>query len=712
MTMDKLFNPKSVAVIGASSKKGKVGYSVINNLIKDGYKGKIYPINPKSDEILNHKAYKSVKDVPDGIDLAVIIIPGKYVAGALRECGEKQIKYVIVISAGFKEVGHEGAMMEDELVKICKEYGIKMLGPNCLGLTSVTKDSVLNATFASRAPLKGSIAFASQSGAMLTSILDWSITEGIGFSKFISLGNKAVLNETDVLEALADDPDTRVILFYLESIVEGERFLKVAKKVTRKKPVVILKSGTSTAGAKAAASHTGALAGGDIAYEKAFAQTGVLRAKTMEELFGYALALSTQPIPEGKNVAIITNAGGPGIVCTDAVEHSGLKIASFDKGTIEKLKEGLPAEAAVLNPVDVIGDAGADRYELALKYCLNDANVHMAIVLMSPQAQTQFSETAEVMINFKNQFGDRKPLVAALMGGESVRESTSHLMQVGIPTYPFPESAVQALRGLTLFNDYRKKMLVDEKSPIFKEIKKKRVKEIFNKVKEDGRLVLLEPESIQVAEAYGIPVPLTRLANTPEQAVKLANEIGYPVVMKIASPNILHKSDIGGVKVGIKTDDEVRNWFRNIIRNAVVAVPDAKIYGVEVQQMSQIPNHKEIIIGMNRDPQFGALLMCGFGGIYVNFLQDVAFRLNMNGITKTEALEMVAETKVYSLLKGARGEAPSDIDSLIDAICRIGKLCADFKNEINELDINPIFVFERGKEPGCLALDVKITLNV
>ncbi len=710
MSMEKLFNPESVAVIGASSTKGKVGYSVLNNIKKDGYKGKIYPINPKADEILGFKAYKSVKDVPDPIDLAVMVIPGKFVAGALKECGEKKVPYVIVISAGFKEVGHEGMEMENELIRICEEYNIKMLGPNCLGLTSNSKDSCLNATFASKAPKKGSIAFASQSGAMLTSILDWSLKEEIGFSHFISLGNKAVLNETDVLEALMDDPETKVILFYLESIVEGERFLKVAKNVTKKKPVVILKSGTSSAGAKAAASHTGALAGGDIGFKMAFKQTGVLRAITMEELFGYALALSTQPVPKGKNVAIITNAGGPGIICTDAVEHAGLKIASFQPETIENLRKGLPAEAAVLNPIDVIGDARADRYEHSLKYALADEHVDMAIVLMSPQAQTQFEETAEVMLNFKKEFGDKKPLVASLMGGESVKASTSDLIKAGIPTYPFPEAAVQSLKGLALFNEYRQKMLKEEKPPKFK-VNKKKVEEIFKKVREDGRLVLLEPESLQVAGAYGIPVPKTTLATTPEEAVVQAKEIGYPVVMKIASPDILHKSDIGGVKVGVKSDEEVVTWFKTILRNAIVAVPHAKIYGVEVQQMSTIPNHKEIIIGVNRDPQFGPLIMCGFGGIYVNFLQDVSFRLNMDGINQDEALDMVAETKVYSLLKGARGEPPSSIESLVDAICRIGKLCADF-GKINELDINPIFIFEKGMNPGCMALDVKITLNL
>ncbi|MHA1379344.1 MAG: acetate--CoA ligase alpha subunit [Candidatus Helarchaeota archaeon] len=704
--MEKFFNPKSVAIIGASANPEKVGYAVLNNIIKGGFNGKIYPINPKATEILGVKAYTSVKNVPNSIDLAVIIVPARFVPQVMEECGEKNITAVIVISAGFKEIGHEGAILEKKLVEICKKYGIRMLGPNVLGLTSYSSNTLLNATFAPSAPIKGTIAFVSQSGAMLTSILDWSLQEGIGFSKFVSLGNKADLTSVDFIEALSKDPQTKVILLYLENIVEGERFLEIAEK--SKKPIVILKSGTSTAGAKAASSHTGALAGADIAYEMAFKQSGVIRAMDMQSLFDYAIALSTQPIPNGKGVAIVTNAGGPGIICTDAVEKNDLRIASFLNDTVNKLRTGLPAAAAVLNPVDVLGDADSQRYDFALKTCLEDENVNMAIVLMSPQAMTEFEETAKKIIDISPNFKE-KPIVTAFMGGKSVEKGAEILTKANIPCFDFPERGVRALRGLALFADFQKSLAHQEPPFDFKDIDREKVESIFKKVREDNRLVLLEPEAVSIAAAYGIPVPKVKLTKTPDEAVEVAEKFGLPVVMKICSPQILHKSDLGGVIIGIKTTQEVRNAFRTILDRVTKIMPSAEIYGIEVQEMIDIPNYKEIIIGMNRDPQFGPLLMTGMGGIYVNFLQDVSFRLNHKGINRKEAFEMVSETKVYSLLKGARGEPPYDIDTLVDTICRIGKLVKDFPI-INELDVNPLFVFEKGQKG--IALDVKITLNL
>ncbi|MHA1382475.1 MAG: acetate--CoA ligase alpha subunit [Candidatus Helarchaeota archaeon] len=706
MSMDKFFSPASVAVIGASTNPAKVGYAVLNNIIKGGFNGKIFPINPKATEILGKKAYPSVEEVKEDIDLAVIIVPAKFVPSVMEQCGKKKITAVIVISAGFKEIGHEGAVLEKKLIEICKKYGIRMLGPNVLGLTSYSSNTLLNATFAPRAPIRGSIAFISQSGAMLTSILDWSLQEGIGFSKFVSLGNKADLTSVDFIEALSEDPETKVILLYLENIVEGERFLDIAEKT--KKPIVILKSGTSSAGAKAASSHTGALAGADIAYEMAFRQSGVIRAMDMQSLFDYAIALSTQPIPEGKGVAIVTNAGGPGIICTDAVEKSGLRIAGFLNETINKLREGLPAAAAVLNPIDVLGDADSKRYEFALRTCLQDDHVDMAIVLMSPQAMTEFEETAYKIIEIAPIFKN-KPIVTAFMGGKSVEKGAEILTKANIPCFDFPERGVKALKGLSLFSDYQK-ALANKEPPIeYNDLDKAKVDRIFKEVRADGRLVLLEPEAVNVAAAYGIPVPKVQLTKSPDEAVEVAEKFGFPVVMKICSPQILHKSDLGGVIIGINNPQEVRNAYRTIMDRVTKAMPTAQIYGIEVQEMIDIPNYKEIIIGMNRDPQFGPLIMTGLGGIYVNFLQDVSFRLNHKGISRKEAFEMVSETKVYSLLKGARGEPPYDIDSLVDTICRVGKLCKDYPI-INELDVNPLFVFEKGK--NSIALDVKITLSL
>ncbi|MHC1591883.1 MAG: acetate--CoA ligase alpha subunit [Candidatus Helarchaeales archaeon] len=705
-SLDFFFRPKSVAVVGASNKKGKVGHSVIRNLIEDGYKGKIFPVNIKEKEIMGLKCYSSILDIEESIDICVVVVPAKHVLSVAEDCGKKGVKGLIVITAGFKEVGHEGAKLEDRLVETCQKYNMRMLGPNVVGMSSfISEGEIFNASFAPRAPIPGKIAFLSQSGAMLTSILDWSLNEGIGFSKFISLGNKSDLNETDFIEALMNDPDTEVILCYLENIIEGERFMDIAKQST--KPIVILKSGTSAAGARAASSHTGALAGADVAYTKAFQQAGVIRAETIQDLFDFAVSLSNQPTPKGKGVAIITNAGGPGIVCTDAVEREGLKLANFTKETIEKLRENLPAEAAVFNPVDVIGDAKADRYDFAIKTCLEDPNVHMAIVIMAPTATTEFIKTAQCVVKYAQSFPE-KPVVGAFIGGHSVVEAMLLLKDAGIPCYSFPEQAVKALKGLALHSEYRQSISEMEDPPNFPNINKKKVQEIFEKVLNDGRKVLLEPEAIAVVENYGIPVPRTKLSTNPREAVKYANEIGYPVVMKVASPQIFHKSDIGGVVVGVKNDNEVRRHYREIVDRTVRAMPNAVIYGIEIQQMSKLPDAKELIIGMNRDPTFGPMLMTGFGGIFVNFLQDVSFRINHKGITRKEALEMISETRVYRLLRGVRGQAPSDIESLIDVICRIGKLVRDFDN-INEIDINPIFVFQRGN--GSLALDVKITLR-
>ncbi len=706
VNLDYFFNPRSVAVVGASNKKGKVGYSVMRNIIDDGFKGKIFPINLREEKIFGLKCYCSLTEIEDPIDVCVVVVPAKHVLGVAEECGQKKVKGLIVITAGFKEVGHEGAELEDKLVEICKKYNMRMLGPNVVGMSSyMGNGQIFNASFAPRAPIPGKIAFLSQSGAMLTSILDWSLNEGIGFSKFVSLGNKSDLNETDFIEALIDDPDTEVILCYLENIVEGERFMDVT--TCSSKPIIILKSGTSAAGAKAASSHTGALAGADIAYTKAFQQTGVIRAESIQDLFDYAVSLSMQPTPKGKSVAIITNAGGPGIVCTDAVEREGLKIANFMPETIKKLRENLPAEAAVFNPIDVIGDAKADRYDFALGTCLEDENVHMAIVIMAPTATTEFRKTAQAVIQHAKAFPD-KPVVGAFIGGHSVVEATIMLKDANIPCYAFPEQAVKALKGLVLHSDYQMSIETCDGPPVFPNINKRQVQEIFETVEKDGRKVLLEPEAISVVEAYGIPVPKTKLSTNPREAVTFANEIGYPIVMKISSPQILHKSDIGGVVVGVKSDAEVRRHYREIVDRAVRAMPRAVIYGVEIQQMSKLPDAKELIIGMNRDPTFGPMIMTGFGGIFVNFLQDVSFRINHKGITRKEALAMISETKVYSLLQGVRGQAPSDIDSLIDVICRIGKLVTDFE-QINEIDINPIFVFQQGT--GSLALDVKITLR-
>ena len=694
-----LFTPRSVAVIGAAREPSKVGHSIVKNLIDCGYPGKIYPVNPKATEILGLKVYPSVLDIPDDVDLAVIAVRANIVPMVLEQCGQKGVKAVIVITAGFKEVGVEGAELEKKLVEIARKYNIALQGPNCLG--TIDTYTPINASFASAMPYRGNIAFISQSGALCTAILDWSLRERVGFSKFISLGNKAVLDEIDFMEEIAKDENTKVVLVYIESIEDGNKFLKLMPNITKKKPIIIVKGGTSEEGARAASSHTGALAGSYVAYETAFRQTGVIPASGVSDLFDFAVTFSTQPIPKGRNVAIVTNAGGPGILTTDACIREGLKLASFSKETINKLKERLPPMANIYNPVDVIGDAKADRYYYAMDIVLSDENVDSLLVILTPQAMTEPTKTAEKVVELKNKYPS-KPILAIFMGGPSVDEAVELLKKNNIPTYDFPEDAVRSLAALTKYGEYLRAPI--EKPKVFNDVDRETVRKIIERVRSENRVVLLGSESARLVSAYGIPVPEIHLAKNEEEAVRIAEKIGYPVVLRISSPHILHKSDIGGIAINIKSAEEVKQKFREILENAKKYVPDAKIYGVEVYPLA--PKGKEMIVGVSKDPQFGHLIMFGLGGVYVNFLKDVSFGLAP--LSENEAREMVQRTKAYTLLSGIRGEPPSDIDKVVETLLRISQLVTDFP-EIAEIDINPLFVYEKGK--GVLALDVKMILH-
>ena len=697
-----LFKPSSLAVIGASRNPAKVGHTILKNIINSGYKGKIYPINPKADEVLGLKCYKSILDIPDKVDLAVISIPAPLVLDVAEECGKKGVKYLVIISAGFKEVGGEGVDREKELIKISKEYGMRVLGPNCLGFIDMF--TPLNATFAAVTPKKGRIAFISQSGALITAILDWSIRRGIGFSKIVSLGNKADLDEVDFVEAIGQDPNTRVILLYVESIEKGRRFIEVAQKVSRIKPIVVLKGGITEAGAKAAMSHTGSMAGTFTSYEVAFKKSGILLANTISELFDYALALSNQPIPTGRGIAIVTNAGGPGIVTADLSMLRGLRLANFNVDTINKLRSKLPPAAAVYNPVDVLGDARADRYEFAIDTVLADENVDGVIVILTPQAMTEPNETAKAIVKLSKKYPN-KAIVAAFIGGDLVQEAAKILIEHGIPCFDLPERAVLAMSSLFKYREYLEyfEKLI-EKRVKFYDVNPSKAEEIINKVKNEGRKVLLEVEAKELVRAYGIPTPVTHLVKSEDEAVEVANKIGYPVVLKISSPQILHKTDIGGVVLNISSDKEVREAYRTILSRVYKYVPRATIYGVTVQKM--VPKGKEVIVGITKDSIFGHMIMFGSGGIYANILKDTSFRLIP--ITLDEAKEMIRETKAYRMLRGIRGEPPSDIASVINVLLRLNQLVQDMP-EIVEMDINPLFVYEEGE--GCIALDVKIIIS-
>ncbi len=694
-----LFRPVSVAIIGASGKPGKIGNIILKNVIACGYSGRIFPINPKADEIEGYPAYPSITQVPEPVDVAVIAVPARGVLPVVEECGRAGVKHLIVISAGFKETGAEGLALEKELVTIARRHGMRVVGPNCVGIMDT--HTPLNASFAAGFPKKGKIAFISQSGAMLVAILDWSLTSSLGFSKFVSLGNKSDLDESDFIAAAADDPTTKVILCYIEDVSDGMRFLDAATRASRRKPIVVLKSGTSQAGAQAASSHTGALVGSDLAYEVAFRRAGVIRVRSMSELFDLAFAFAKQPVPKGDCLAIITNSGGPGIVATDTAEQKGLSIARFSKATLDALRAELPREASIYNPVDVLGDGRADRYRFALAKVLEDENVDAAVVLVCPTAAAEPGETARAIVEVARQVPE-KPVFGVYMGGEILEEGARILSEEGIPCYTFPEVAVNAMGGLAHYTRVVQAK-EDEPLPEYGGVDRERVRAVFKAAKEDNRLVLLGSEGAAVMEAYGIPVAPTKLATRAEEAVAIAEEIGYPIVLKVASPKIIHKTDIGGVRMGLDTPGEVMANFWAVMSNVQRSLPDVIPHGIDVQRMA--PKGTEVIIGVTRDIHFGPLIAFGLGGIYVNLLKDVSFRL-AHGLSLREIEKMITETKAFSLLRGYRGQKPADVGALVNIIARVARLVTDFP-EIMEMDINPVFAYESGAQ----ALDVKITIS-
>jgi acetyl coenzyme A synthetase (ADP forming)-like protein len=695
--LESLFNPQAVAVIGASANPAKLGYSVLDNIIKYGYQGAIYPVNPKEKEILGHACYPRVIDVSGPVDLAVIVVPNKAVAAVMEDCGAKGVGSAIVITAGFRETGAEGRQLEREVIEIALKHSVRVVGPNCLGVIATAGH--LNASFAARMPDQGRISFMSQSGALCTGILDWAAANALGFNSFVSLGNKGDLNETDFLLAWHEDPETDVIMAYLEGIVDGPRFMQVARELTKEKPLIVVKSGTTSAGSRAVSSHTGTLAGSDAAYDAAFRQSGILRAHSVSELFAYSIAFVYQPLPQGRQVAIITNAGGPGIMATDACEKRGLQLAKLSPETVSVLQENLPAAANFYNPIDVLGDAYADRYRLALKAALDDPSVDAVIFLLTPQAMTEVEETARVVVELAHDYD--KPVLANFMGGKDIAVGNRILAEGRIPCYGFPEEAADALARMVEHREWRLQTLEPlERFPVDRE----RAATALLTAGKAGRLALNEVEARQIVAAYGLPLPKSQLALNAEQAVQWAAEIGFPVVMKIISPDILHKSDIGGVQVGLRNEKEVRMAYEEIINRAYRYMPDADVWGVAVQEM--VPVGKEVIVGVTKDPTFGHLMMFGLGGIYVEVLQDVVFRVAP--VTRTEVEEMVREVRSFPLLAGARGEKPSDVQAVVDCILRISQLVTDFP-QIVELDINPLFAYEDGQ--GAMAVDARIVIS-
>jgi acetyltransferase len=616
----------------------------------------------------------------------------------LRTCGEKGIPAAIVISAGFREAGMEGLEREHELIAIGKEYGIRLIGPNCLGVIDMF--TPLNASFAAGSPPAGPMAFMSQSGALGTAVLDIALAGRLGLSKFVSLGNKADVSEIDLLQAWVDDENTRVIMMYIEGLPNGHEFIKVARQITKKMPVIAIKSGVTQSGSRAVSSHTGSLAGSEQAYQAAFRQAGILRADTMESLFDMALSIGYQPPLPGDRIAIITNAGGPGILATDALERFNLTMARFEYETIHALESYLPDAASAANPVDVLGDARADRYRFALETVSNDPNVDGLLVVLTPQAMTEIDATAQAVGELSQE--TNKPILACFMGEASVVGGIDILTGFNVPNYPFPERAARAFHAMADDRETRNRSLPEF---ISFDVNQDLVRQVIDRVRSEGRVSIGDAEAREILKAYGMRIPQSEVAETPEKAVEVANQLGYPVVLKIASPDILHKTDVGGVKVGLDNPEDVLDAYELMVYRAQRYIPNARIWGCLVQEMMP-QGGVEVLVGMNRDPQFGPLVTFGLGGIYVETLKDVTFRIAP--FSPQEAHEMLEEIRAHALLDGVRGKPGVDKAAIVDVLLRIGQLVQDFP-EIAELDINPLMVYPPNQ--GSVAIDMRLVLQ-
>jgi acetyltransferase len=687
------FSPKGVALIGASSNAQKLSYGILENMGRYGFRGAIYPVNPKADEILGHKCYADISQVPDPVDLAVIVLPAPATPAVIKACGERGIKSVIIISGGFREVGGEGKDLEAEVLRIKDEYGMRIIGPNCVG--TVGLHSGFNSTFINGLPDAGAIGLVSQSGAVCGGVVDYVIGKGVGFSVFASLGNEADINETDLIAYLADDPNTKVIAAYVEAINHGQHFIEVARKVTRKKPIVILKSGRTQDGARSVSSHTGSLAGAHSAYAAAFKQSGVIEANSISELFDTAMALAGSKLPKGNRVAVLTNAGGPAALMADSLSVNGLTIPDLSEQTRKTLREGLVPSAQVENPVDMLGGASPAEYNLAVKTVLADPNVDIAIPVLVPQSLVSVEDVARNIIEAAKT--SDKPVIVFFMGDASIQEGRKILHDAGIPTFDYPERIGPALGGLLRYAQYLESGVESRHTSL--QVNKEQAAKLLK-----GKSSLGEADTRPLLEAYAIAVVQGAVATSADEAGKLAEKFGGKLAMKIVSPDILHKSDVGGILLNIEGAEAASQAYAALMSKVAAAKPDAKLEGVLMEQMAKPGN--EVIIGMQRDAQFGPLMMFGMGGIYVELLTDVSFRVAP--LTRADAQAMIAETKAGKLLKGLRGAKASDMDAVVDTLMKLSQLAVDFP-QIQEIEINPLSVAEKGQ--GVLALDGRVILG-
>jgi acetate---CoA ligase (ADP-forming) len=692
------FAPASIAVIGASRRPGTIGWQIVDNLIRHGFTGPVYPVNPSAASVHSVPAWRSVLEIPRPVELAMVVVPRDRVLEVVEECGQKGVQAVIVISAGFREVGGEGVRREEALMETIRRYGMRLVGPNCMGVLNTDDAHSMNATFAPTMPPAGPVSFLSQSGALGVTILDYAAEYGIGIRHFVSVGNKPDVSGNDLLEYWETDPGTHVILMYLETFGNPRHFTRIARRVARKKPIIVVKSGRTVAGARAASSHTGSLSGKDSAADALLAQCGVIRADSVEELFDLAMAFGTLPPPKGNRVAIITNAGGPGIIIADACEAEGLEVAEFSEETLDRLREIFPEEASVRNPVDMIASATAESYRVALEIVLEDPGVDAAIAAFVPPLGVRQSDVASAIVK-AHETHPETPVLAVLMGREGLPEGRAELRQSGVPAYIFPESAARALGVMHRRARWLKRPV---EAPARFPVERDAATALLDRARTEGRSRLLEHEAYQLLEAYGIPVVDHALARTEDEAVEAAEAMGGPVVLKLVSPQVSHKTEVGGVQLELEGADEVRSGYRRILSSIAQKAPDAEIAGILVSRF--LSGGRELILGMNSDPSFGPVLMFGLGGIYVETFRDVSFRLPP--VTSLDAREMMEQIRSFPLLEGVRGEAGVRLEAIADAIQRLSQLCLDH-DRIDALDVNPFLATPEGG----FAVDARVQLR-
>ena len=699
--LDALLKPRGIAVIGASRQPNTIGHQIVANLVDHGFQGPVYPVNPRATTVHSIHAWANLKSLPSPVDCAIVCVPKEHVVEVANECGTNGVRGLTVISAGFREVGDAGAERETELMKIVRKYGMRMIGPNCMGVINTDPRVRMNGTFAPLMPPGGKAAFVSQSGALGVSVLDYATELGIGIAQFVSMGNKPDVSGNDLLDQWENDPAIELILMYVENFGNPRRFLEIAGRITPHKPIVVVKAGRSAVGARAASSHTGALAANDSSVDALLKQSGVLRAHSVEELFDIAMSLSVLRSPRGRRTAVLTNSGGPGVLAADALGDHKVDMVEFQSGTIRKLAPLFPAEASIRNPLDMIASANAQGYRSALDAILDDDQVDIAVAIFTPPLGVRTEEVAEAIGSVALKHRD-KPVVSVLMGRAGLPQGKSELLACGVPAYVFPESAARAVGALIRQSEWTRRPTLQVPTAAQLSASQPAVRALIDRVRARGERKLNESEALYVLKAYGIPTTSEKLATNAAEAALFAEEIGWPVVLKVVSPQILHKSDVGGVRLNLTNEINVTAAYRAIVAAARRAVPSATISGVLVQK--QIPAGRELIAGITRQPGFGPLVMVGLGGIFVEALRDVTFRLAP--IHALDASEMLSELRGAAILGALRGGPPADRDAVVDVLVRVARLGADFP-EIDELDINPIVV----SDSGAIAVDARVLLS-